>query len=373
MREGNERFDRHRRPHWWPENEPWPPTHFRHSRHRPGPFHFRIGCLIPLFFLLAGLGCATVFLLSIIQTGWAGDLSHWAPLLVLFFLLAAFLVILGAVLRRMVNPLDEVMEAAERVASGDYATRLREKGPPPVREFTQSFNTMTSQLQAYDQQRKHLLADISHELRTPLTVLQGNLEGMLDNVYPRDDGHLNILLEETKILSRLIEDLRTFSLAETGRLILQKDLCDPAQLVAELVRAMQSQAAKAGVALTDESEAGLPAVEMDTARIREVLENLVSNALQHTPSGGSVRVGCGRPKENDSRLEFRVEDTGLGIPPENLPFIFDRYFKSRDSGGTGLGLAIAKRLVQAHGGEIRAESNLGKGTSIRFWIPILNV
>jgi signal transduction histidine kinase len=370
MRGEKDWFDRHRRPRWWPENEPWPPTRFMHHRHPQRRFHFRIGCLIPLFFLLAGLGCATVFLLSVFQTGLAGDISHWIVFLVPILLLAAFLLLLGGALRRMVNPLDEVMEAAERVASGDYTTRLREEGPRPVREFTESFNTMTSRLQVYDEQRKHLLADISHELRTPLTVLQGNLEGMLDNVYPRDDGHLNILLEETQILSRLIEDLRTFSLAETGRLVLQKELCDPAQLVAELVNAMQSQAAKAGVALKDESESGLPAVEMDTARIREVLENLVSNALRHTPSGGSVRVGCGRPKDSGSRLEFRVEDTGRGIPAENLPFIFDRYFKSRDSGGTGLGLAIAKRLVQAHGGEIRAQSDLGKGTSIRFWIPL---
>jgi signal transduction histidine kinase len=341
-----------------------------HRPHRIGRFHFRIGCLIPLFFLLAGFGCAIVFFLSNFQIGRPGGVSHVGSPLVLLFFLAAFLLILGVILRRMVKPLDKVMEAAERVASGDYTTRLREQGPPPIREFMESFNTMTSRLQAYDEQRKHLLADISHELRTPLTVLQGNLEGMLDNVYPRNDEHLNILLEETQILSRLIEDLRTFSLAETGRLVLQKELCDPAQLVAELASAMQSQATKTGIALTDESETGLPAVEMDTSRIREVLENLVSNALRHTPSGGSVRAGCGRSKENNSRLEFWVEDTGRGIPSENLPFIFDRYFKSRDSGGTGLGLAITKRLVQAHGGEIRAQSDVGKGTSIRFWIPI---
>jgi signal transduction histidine kinase len=370
MTERKSFFDHRPRPRWWPENEPWPPAHFAHSRHKPGRFHFRIGCLVPLFFLLAGFACMSVVLLSIVQTARTGDFSHWVYFLVPIFLLAAILLILGGILRRMVNPLDEVMEAAERVASGDYTTRLREKGPRPVREFTESFNTMTSRLQAYDEQRKHLLADISHELRTPLTVLQGNLEGMLDNVYPRNDEHLNILLEETQILSRLIEDLRTFSLAETGRLVLQKELCDPAQLVTELVSAMQSQATKTGVLLTDESETGLPAAEMDTARIREVLENLVSNALRHTPSGGLVRVGCGRSKESNARLEFWVEDTGRGIPPENLRFIFDRYFKSRDSGGTGLGLAITKRLVQAHGGEIRAQSDVGKGTSIRFWIPL---
>jgi signal transduction histidine kinase len=365
-----QRFNRHRRPHWWPENEPWPPEQFfrRHRRHQP--LRFLIGCLIPLFFLLTTFVCAVVFLLTFLQTGGSVLLSHWEFFLSLPFVFAAFLILLGGFLRRMVNPLDEVMEAAERVASGDYATRLHAHGPPVARDFIESFNTMTDRLQAYDEQRKHLLADISHELRTPLTVLQGNLEGMLDNVYPRNDEHLNILLEETQILSRLIEDLRTFSLAETGRLVLQTELCDPGRLITDLVSAMQTQAEKAGVRLEGLPDGGLPAVEMDSARIREVLENLVSNALRHTPSGGSVRIECGRSAENISRLEFRVEDTGGGIPAENLPFIFDRYFKSRDSGGTGLGLAIAKQLVQAHGGEIVAHSNPGEGTSIRFWIPI---
>ena len=334
------------------------------------PSRFRIGCLVPLFFLLAAFGCAAVFLLNIIQIGGPELISHWAVTLTLVFLLAAFLIIVGGFLQRMINPLDDVMDAADRVASGDYKARLQVHGPLPIREFMESFNTMTSRLQTYDDQRKHLLADISHELRTPLTVLQGNLEGMLDNVYPRTDERLKALLEETQILSRLIEDLRTFSLAETGKLLLQKELCDPGRLIIDLARTMQTQAEKAGVALTGEPDEGLPAVEMDTARIREVLENLVSNGLRHTPPGGTVRIGCARSAENSSRLEFRVDDTGGGIPAEDLPYIFDRYFKSRDSGGTGLGLAIAKRLVEAHGGEITAQSNLGKGTSIRFWIPI---
>jgi two-component system OmpR family sensor kinase/two-component system sensor histidine kinase BaeS len=370
MNDDPHRFDLHRRPYWWPENEPWPPERFFRP-HRPrGPIHFRIGCLVPLFFLLAGLGCIVVFLLSVFSSGPLSNVSHGIILLVPIFLFASVLILLGGLLRRTVIPLDDVMDAADRVASGDYSSRLRVHGPPFVRNFIESFNTMTARLAAYDEQRKHLLADISHELRTPLTVLQGNLEGMLDNVYPRTDEHLNLLLEETRILSRLIEDLRTFSLTETGRLVLQKETCDACRLAADLVNAMQTQAEKAGVTLKAETESGSPMADMDSARIREVLENLVSNALRHTPSGGSVTVGCARSSEDQTHLEFRVEDTGAGIPAEILPFIFDRYFKSRDSGGTGLGLAIAKRLVQAHGGEIRAESNLGKGTSISFWIPM---
>lgn len=270
----------------------------------------------------------------------------------------------------MVNPLDEVMDAADRVASGDYSARLKEHGPSQVKAFTRSFNTMTGRLQAYDEQRKRMLADISHELRTPLTVLQGNLEGMLDNVYPRDEEHITLLLEETRILSRLIDDLRTFSLAETGRLILQKETCDLARLVSDVVRAMNSSATKAGVALLDRSEAGHFTAEMDPSRIREVLENLVSNAIRNTPSGGTVEVGCRRNGENENRVELEVRDSGRGIPEDLLPHLFHRYVKSVDSGGTGLGLAIAKQLVEAHGGGIQAESAPGQGTVVRFWIPM---
>ncbi len=271
----------------------------------------------------------------------------------------------------MVNPLDEVMDAADKVAAGDYSARLKEEGPAPVRAFTRSFNTMTGRLQAYDEQRKRMLADISHELRTPLTVLQGNLEGMLDNVYPRDEEHIQLLLEETRILSRLIEDLRTFSLVETGKLVLQKESCDPVRMVRDLVNAMQTYAGEKGVTLVERAEAGAPAADLDGARIREVLENLVANAIRHTPGGGIITVGCRRDPERSERLEFRVEDNGRGIPPDLLAHIFDRYIKSVDSGGTGLGLAISKRLVEAHGGGISAESAPGKGTTILFLDSVL--
>jgi signal transduction histidine kinase len=331
-------------------------------------FRFRLGCLVPLFFLLSGIGCIAAGIFSALQSGFPKNIPHGLFLIpLLIFLL--FSLVLGGILRRMVNPLDEVMDAADRVASGDYTARLREHGPPQVKAFTRSFNTMTSRLQAYDEQRKRMLADISHELRTPLTVLQGNLEGMLDNVYPSDEEHISLLLEETRILARLIEDLRTFSLAETGKLVLQKEPCDPARLVSDLVQAMQSSAAKSGVTLGVRTADGLPPVEVDVARIREVLENLVANAIRHTPEGGTIQVGCRRDPARESRLEFRVEDNGRGIAAELLPHVFDRYVKSVDSGGTGLGLAIAKRLVEAHGGEIRAESESGKGAVIRFWMP----
>jgi signal transduction histidine kinase len=361
-------FHRFHRPEWWPKEEFWPPRPPFHGGRR-FPFRFRLGCLIPVFFLLSGSACIAA---GFVAAYFAGASRSIPPgfFLVPLFLFILFSLAIGGTLRRMINPLDEVMEAADRVASGDYSARIRVYGSREVRTFIRSFNTMTARLQAYDELRKRMLADISHELRTPLTVLQGNLEGMLDNVYPRDEEHISLLLEETRVLSRLIDDLRTFSLAETGRLVLQKEPCDPARLVSDLVRAMQSSAAEAGVTLAGSPAGGLPAVEMDAARIREVLENLVANAVRHTPAGGTIRIICRRDPDRESRLEFRVEDNGAGIPADLLPHVFDRYVKSVDSGGTGLGLAIAKRLVEAHGGEIRAESETGKGTTIRFWIPV---
>jgi signal transduction histidine kinase len=361
-------FHRHRRPYWWPEDVSWSPEHpFQPPQKHP--FRFRLGCLIPLFFLLSAAGCITSIFVALFPPAFPEQSPHGIFLIPLFGIVLLALA-LGAILRRMVNPLDEVMEAADRVASGDYSKRLREYGPPQARAFTHSFNTMTERLQAYDEQRKRMLADISHELRTPLTVLQGNLEGMLDNVYPRDEEHITLLLEETRILSRLIEDLRTFSLMETGKLELQMESFDPGRLVRDLANAMRPSAAKNGIAIVDQAEDGLPRVEADLPRIREILGNLISNALRNTPPGGRILIGCRRTAPNADRIEFRVDDNGRGIPPDLLPHVFDRYVKSVDSGGTGLGLAIAKRLVEAHGGGISAESEPGKSTSIRFWIPL---
>ena len=209
--------------------------------------------------------------------------------------------------------------------------------------------------------------DISHELRTPLAVLQGNLEGMLDGVYPRDEAHLSLILEETQILARLIDDLRTFSLAESLGLNLVKTPADLAELAREAIASFRAQAQEAGVTLLLDAEPGLPLVEVDPERIRQVLNNLLSNALHYTPAGGTVRVRCAL---DSGRVVVSVEDTGTGIPAEELPHIFDRFSKSKDSRGTGLGLAIAKSLVEAHEGEVSAQSVPGEGTAIRFTLPL---
>lgn len=225
---------------------------------------------------------------------------------------------------------------------------------------------MTSRLEAGEEQRRRLLADVSHELRTPLSVVQGNLEALVDGVHPADEAHLVAILDETKVLSRLVEDLRTLSLAESGALTLHREAIDVGALVRETVDSFASQAEPAGVSLEAQVSSGLPQVDADPVRAREILSNLIANALRYTPSGGRVTVTA---QPADAAVAIDVRDTGQGIAPERIGRIFDRFYKSSESRGAGLGLAIAKQLVETHGGEISATSVLGKGTDIRFTLP----
>jgi signal transduction histidine kinase len=226
---------------------------------------------------------------------------------------------------------------------------------------------MTARLETDERQRRTLLAEISHELRTPLTVVQGNLEAIIDGVYPPDPAHLAVVLDETRVLARLIDDLRTMALSEAGTLALHREPTDPELLVVDVVRSFEAAAAAGGVELTAAIEGDLPLIDIDPVRIREVLTNLVANALRYTPAGGQVTV-AGSTETGWIRLEVR--DTGRGVEPELLPHIFDRFVTGDDSRGSGLGLAIARQLVVAHGGEISAESVLGTGTTIRVRLPL---
>ena len=241
-----------------------------------------------------------------------------------------------------------------------------------MRALAHTFNSMAERLQKTDAQRRTLLADVTHELRTPLTVIQGNLEGLIDGVYPVDETHLRAILDETQVLSRLIDDLRTLALADGGALQLHKEPTDVAALAAETAASFRAQADAAGVALNVEAAPDVPIVAADPARMREVLANLIANALRYTPSGGSIRVRCfaDSGSSRERRVVVAVDDTGAGIAPDDLPHIFDRFYKSRDSGGMGLGLAIVKNLVAAHGGEVQADSQPRRGTTIRFTLPV---
>jgi signal transduction histidine kinase len=267
--------------------------------------------------------------------------------------------------RRFASPVVDVMEAADRVAAGDYVTRVEERGPREVRRLGRSFNAMTERLGSNEARRRQLLADVAHELRTPLSVIQANLEALVDGVYPTDEVHLRSVLEETKVMSRLLNDLQTLSTAEAGALTLHREPTEPLELVEAAVRSIATQASEAGVRLETRVGDPIAEVEVDRVRIGEVLSNLLSNALRHTPSGGAVTVAAA---STDDGVEFSVTDSGSGIATDRLPHVFDRFSKAPDSPGAGLGLAIAKSLVEAHGGRIRAESD-ATGTTISFVLP----
>ena len=236
-------------------------------------------------------------------------------------------------------------------------------------------------MQVSDQQRRALLTDISHELGTPLTIIQGNLEGILDGLYPADGPRIKSILEETQILSRLIDDLRTLSLAESGALHLRREPTDLVSLINDAAALYKSQAESVGVQIElSLAELETP-LELDPERIRQVLSNLMANALRYTPHGGSVRVSLTVAKSNastpsqgmlnvpDRLAVISVADSGPGISSVDLPHIFDRFYKANDSHGMGLGLSISKYIVEAHGGEIKASSEAGNGTKISFTLP----
>jgi signal transduction histidine kinase len=360
-------------PPWWPEGEPFPPSgpHGWPGRRR---FGRRVLVVLGAFFLLtfATSGLALALLSGALglghRHGHGRGLAALAGVLGLVVLLAGFAAF-GRAVRRAAAPLGDVMEAADRVAAGHYDVRVRERGSGEMRRLARSFNAMAGRLQAGEEQRRNLLADVAHELRTPLSVIQGNAEAVLDGLYPPDRAHLEPVLEETRVMARLLDDLATLSTAEAGALRLHREPARPQELVADAVAAFRPRAEGAGVRLEARAAAGLPSLDVDPVRIGEVLSNLLSNALRHTPAGGSVTVSAERTADGRA-VAFAVRDTGSGIAPEALPHVFDRFVRGAGSGGAGLGLAIARSLVRAHGGEIAAESRPGHGTTMRFVLPI---
>ena len=325
----------------------------------------RVALLIAVLFLL--LFTSTV-LTVVVATSALGDASGDVRLLVgaaAFTLFCTAIWLVGRSVRRMFGPIGEVLEAADRVAAGDYSVRVTARGPGEVRRLGRTFNEMTAQIEASDRQRRRLLADVTHELRTPLAVIQGNLEGIADGVYAADEERVGAVLEETRLMARLLDDLQTLSTAEAGALQLTREAIDLGELAVDVTSAFAPQAAAAGIRLAA-SSADVTETTADPLRLRQVLENLVANALRVTPPGGEVTIAVAR---TELEAEIAVTDTGPGIPEEELATVFDRYTRSADSGGSGLGLAIARGLVEAHGGTISAERAPGGGTTMRARLP----
>jgi two-component system OmpR family sensor kinase/two-component system sensor histidine kinase BaeS len=337
----------------------------RHSRVR-ATFFRRFAVVATALFILAGFGIVALVSLVTARLGLVGW-TAFATAVVAVLAAALVLANVFGAMRRFASPLSALMDAADRVAGGDYTVRVHEYGPPPMRALTRSFNTMTGRLENADRQRRNLMADVAHELRTPLSVLQGRLEGLIDGVYRCDEGQLEQLLEETHVLSRLVEDLRTLALSEAGMMALHKEPTDLIGLVRDILGSFEADAAARAVTLSV-VEPGVPVVaDVDAVRIREVCSNLLSNALRHTPAGGRVTAlvsGAG------DQASIEVRDTGEGMAPEDLARMFDRFYKGAASRGSGLGLAIAKNLVEAHGGTIAASSQAGVGTTVTVTLGV---
>jgi two-component system sensor histidine kinase BaeS len=360
MREGPPWSGTGQRPAWWPESEPFPPSDWRPVRARV--MRRVAGFAFLAFLFFAFLVAAFITLLIGLFGGISGS-SAVVPLAALILFAIAFNVARGV--RRLIVPLGDLIDAAERVESGDYSVRVRERGPRELRALSRAFNEMSEHLERSEAERRRLLADVTHELRTPLTVIQGNIEALIDGVRPTDEEHLRAILEDTHVLARLIDDLRTISVAEAGALPLHREPTDVDALIGDSVASFEAAAAAAGINLrADARSAGTASI--DPVRVREVLTNVMANALRYTPRGGSIVVDA---SSRDGTVVVSVRDTGAGIAPDVLPHVFERFARSDDSPGAGLGLAIAKGLVTAHGGTIDARSTLGQGTEIRLTLP----
>ena len=249
----------------------------------------RIGCALSLVLLFA---VSVVLLLGWLVGTLLGANAGSATALGIGLLLFIGFALVARVVRRTAAPVGDLIEAAGQVEAGDFATRVPERGPREVRALARAFNAMSARLEATETERQRLLADVSHELRTPLSVLRGNLEGLLDGVYPADHEHLAPLLDEIHLLERLIEDLRTLSLAEAGALRLHREPTNLAALLNDVVAGIRAAADAQGVAVAVHADEALPVVELDPARIRAVVTNLLVNALRYTSSGGSVEVSA---------------------------------------------------------------------------------
>jgi len=272
------------------------------------------------------------------------------------------------------RPLGEVMAGADAVADGNLSVRVPVRGHGEFDRLSESFNRMAEELERADQQRRNLTADVAHELRTPLQIIQGNLEGILDDVYEPTQEHIGATLDETRLLARLVDDLRTLSLAEAGELPLIREPVDVAELLADVQTSFSGQAEAAGIDLRVETDGDLDAMTItaDVGRLDQVLGNLVGNALRYTPPGGTIMLHA---EPMDGGVRIIVSDTGEGIRAEDLPAVFDRFWKgdrsrTHASGvGSGLGLAIVRQLVLAHGGRIDVESQPDQGTAFIIELP----
>lgn len=284
------------------------------------------------------------------------------------------LVLGGLLVVSILRPLRRLEAGVERIAGGDLTTRVEPSGRDEIGQLADRFNSMAASLEAQEALRRRMVADIAHELRTPLSVIQGNLQAILDGVYPLEEDEIRTVHDETRLLSRLVADLHELAQAEAGQLPLAVEPLSAGDVVAQMVAGFRALAEQKGVRLT-----ALPPVEplcvtADANRLQQVLHNLLGNGVRHTPAGGEIRLGV--TPAAGQRVRFWVENDGPGIPAADLPHVYERFYQADTSrafqddltSGAGLGLAIVKALIEAHGGEVGVESTPGRQTV--FWVEL---
>lgn len=361
--------DARQKPPWWPADESWPPRSVA-WRARGGRFLRRAILLFIGFQVLLFLGSVVGFV--VFSGGDASDHRQWGsyggpPVFgVVIIIGGAYLAY--RMLKRRTAPVGDLMDATGRLVAGDFSVRVPVNGAEEMRDLAVAFNALAERLENNETRRRALIADVTHELRTPLSIIRGTAEGIADGVYPADEAHVGPIVEEAEIMARLLDDLGTLSTAEAGQLSLHLEESNARDLVLDSVAAFRARYEAAGIALTAAVANGLPVLNVDPLRVRQVLSNILANALHHTKPGGSVAVSA--DADDDRCVVFRVRDTGSGIPPDQVPHIFERFRKAGDSTGSGLGLAIARSLVEAHDGSIWADSVVGEGTTVSFSLPV---
>lgn len=284
------------------------------------------------------------------------------------------LVLGGFITWGVTRPVRQLTQAADAIAAGDLSQRVDVKSSDEVGDLANAFNQMASELEQAETLRRQMTADIAHELRTPLSVIQGNVEALQDGVFPLTTEALEPIRDKTKLLGRLVEDLRELALAEAGRMPLDRQPTDLRTLAEKVVTGFQPSAEAKAIELAIEARPDLPEADVDSQRIEQVLMNLLTNALRHTPENGRITIAISNQDAHSFTL--RVTDSGSGIPAEALPHVFERFYRvdkgrarGADGEGSGLGLAVARSIIEAHGGQIGVDSPSGQGASFWFTIP----
>jgi len=286
---------------------------------------------------------------------------------------AAVALVIGLVLTRQITrPVRALISGARHLTRGELSYRVKVKSRDEIGELADSFNAMASSLERGEQSRQQLTADIAHELRTPLTVIEGTVDGIIDGVFKPDKEHLFSIKEQATLLTHLIGDLRDISLAESGQLKLNLTSTDMVELVRRVVSNYEVTASGKNVRIKLQEVTQVPDIRIDPVRIEQVISNLLTNSIRYTPSDGNITVSV---KSEEASLVISVADTGEGIAPEDLPHVFERFYRSgssraRKEGGTGLGLAVVKQMVEAHGGKVRVESKMGTGSVFSIFLPL---